>query len=126
MRYLGIDYGSKRIGLAHSDEAGKFAFPHSVLEGDDPIKKIMLLVSKEKVSEIVLGESKDFKGKDNAIMKKIHEFKVELEKTTNIPVHFEPEFLTSVEAERLQGKHDKLDASAAALILQSFLDRKNQ
>jgi len=44
----------------------------------------------------------------------------------NLTVRLEPEFLTSAEAERVQGKNDKIDASAAALILKSYLDKKKQ
>ncbi|TSC67424.1 MAG: hypothetical protein CEO19_233 [Parcubacteria group bacterium Gr01-1014_73] len=58
-------------------------------------------------------------------MKNIREFKIRLEKETGLFVHFEPEFLTSAEAARLQGKNAKLDAAAAALILKSFLEKGN-
>ena len=57
-------------------------------------------------------------------MKKIKTFKLQLEDLLKIPVRYEPEFMTSHQAEQFQGKHDMLDASAAALILQSYLDYK--
>ena len=58
----------------------------------------------------------------NEIMKKISPFVKDLEEKLGLPVHMHPEFLTSMEAERLQGKNDMHDASAAALILKSYLD----
>jgi methionine--tRNA ligase beta chain len=135
MRILGIDYGTKRIGLAISDPEAKFGQPHSVIENSKSTKekvlsKILDIIKTEQVSEVVLGESKDFKGQDNAVMSEIRDFKETLENALSLlappsmPVIFEPEFLTSHQAEYFQGKHDLLDASAAALILQSYLDKK--
>lgn len=125
MRYIGIDYGSKRVGVAISDEEGKLAFPKGVLPNNRYLfTEIKNLCSKE-VGGIVLGESKDYQMKDNAIMEKIRRFKVELEQGIGIPVYFEPEFMTSHQASRFQQEKDLLlDARAAAIILQSFLDRQ--
>lgn len=143
MRYLGIDYGSKRVGVAVSDEEGKFALPLIVLPNDgklvDAVRKI---IGEKSVGAVVLGESKDFKGEDNAIMSDVREFKRVLEETTGLSVHFESEMFTSAEANRINLREPQrsrrsgvrqrrpetnnamLDASAAAIILQSFLDRK--
>ena len=124
MRYLGIDYGSKRVGLAISDEAGEFAFAHSVLQNNvELLPEIKKIIAEKDVEVVVLGESKNYKGEENVIMKAIKEFKVELEKVTGLPVYLEPEFMTSAEAERIQGKNKMHDASAAALILKSYLDK---
>lgn len=124
MRFLGIDYGSKRVGTALSDETGVLAFPHSVIPNDERlIPALKKIVTEEGVTEIVMGESRDYKGKENPIMESILVCKEALERTTNLPVHLEPEFLTSAQAAYFQGKHDKLDASAAAIILQAYLDR---
>lgn len=143
MRYIGIDYGTKRVGVALSDESGRLAFPHSVLKSDKTLlSKIENITKEQKVGIVVLGESKDFKGKDNLVSAKIAEFKKELEDKTGRKVEYEPEFLTSVQAARWQLRrpeasrgsgirsknwraNDMLDASAAAIILQSYLDRKN-
>jgi putative transcription antitermination factor YqgF len=134
-RILGIDYGTKRIGVAISDIGAQFGQPHSVIKNsktkrDEVLAKILEIVKAEQVTEIVLGESKDFKGQDNTVMPDIRDFKKSLENalatlpTPIVPIVFEPEFLTSYQAEYFQGKHDLLDASAAALILQSYLDKK--
>jgi putative Holliday junction resolvase len=124
MRYLGIDYGSKRVGVALSDEGNTFALPHSVIQNSEElVEDLRKIIHENKVGHIILGESKNFKGEDNKIMKDIRNFKEDLENTLNMPVIFEPEFLTSHEAEHIQGKNDMHDASAAALILKSYLER---
>ncbi len=124
MKYLGIDFGSKRVGIAVSDDGGKLAFPHSVTQNDGKLlEKIKEIIEKEKTEQIVIGESKDFKGEPNKIMAQIEEFKKILEEKTKLRISLEPEFLTSAEAEHIQGKTEMHDASAAAIILQSFLDK---
>ncbi len=124
-RLMGIDFGSKRVGVALSDEGGKFAIPKAVLPNDRYLfSEIKKLCDGHSITEIVMGESVDFKGNENPIMTEIKRFKAELERDLGLPVHFEPEFLTSHQAAKLQGSGPLLDASAAALILQSYLDRK--
>jgi putative Holliday junction resolvase len=125
MRILGIDYGSKRVGIAISDEDAQFALPVSVLKNTAGlIAEVQKIAQANEVKEIVLGESRNYKGEANTILEASQKFKEELEKLGFV-VTFEPEFMTSVNAERFQGKNDKSDSSAAALILQSYLDRLN-
>ena len=122
MRIMGIDYGSKRVGVAVSDEAGQFALPVVVLKNSKTLlADVVGLAKTNAVKDIVLGESRDYKGKPNAIFEAAEGFRKELE-AAGFTVHLQLEFMTSVAAERFQGKNDKSDASAAALILQSYLD----
>ena len=126
MRLLGIDYGEKRIGVALSDEVPDFAYPHSVIQNSPhAIKKIQELCIKEGVGAIVLGKSLDYAGTPNPIMKKIEVFKIKLEEASGLPVYWEAEMLTSAEAARVQGKTPTLDASAAALILKSYITKNS-
>ena len=123
MNYLGIDYGSKRVGLAISDPSGSLAFPLTVLENSDNlINEISKICQEKEIDAIVVGESKDYSLNENEIMKEVKPFVKKLEETTKLPVHMHPEFMTSVEAERLQGRNEMHDASAAALILKSYLE----
>ena len=123
---MGIDYGSKRVGIALSDESGTIAVPKAVLPNDRYLfTEVKNLCEGHDVSAIVLGDSKDFKGNPNGIMKDALFFKGELERDLKLPVHLEPEFMTSYQAAREQGEHPLLDASAAAIILQSFLNGLN-
>jgi putative Holliday junction resolvase len=124
-RVLGIDYGSKRSGVAVSDENRQFALPLIVVQNTrDLVEEIAKIALRHQAREIVLGESRNYKGEPNLILTDSIDFKKKLE-ARGLVVHFEEEFMTSAQAERLQGKNDKTDASAAALILQSYLDRIN-
>ncbi len=124
MKYLGIDYGEKNVGIAVSDDDGNLAFAKTVLKNDKKLlENIVKIYKEENIEVVVLGESKNLDGEDNPIQKKILKFQKDL-KNIKIPVILEPEFLTSAEAERIQGKNDKIDASAAALILKSYLDKR--
>ncbi len=123
MKLLGIDYGLKNVGIAISDERFKFAFPFVVLQNSEIlIYDIGRICKENKVIGIVVGESKNFNQDENEIMKEIRPFAQRLETELQIPVYMHPEFMTSQEAERLQGKNNMHDASAAALILKSYLD----
>lgn len=124
MRLLGIDYGSKRVGIALSNIEQTFAQPYKVIENKGKLlEEIKKIATDQGVVGIVLGESKNFKGVDNPIMKDITAFAQTLKDETKLPVYLEPEFLSSHQAQYFQGKHDLLDASAAAIILQSYLDK---
>lgn len=143
MRFLGIDYGTKRIGVAISDERGTLAFPKEIVLNDkNTFDRLEEIIQKEKITEIVIGESVDFKGALNALSARIEVFILELGEKFHLPVHKQKEFLTSVEARRpkdgkksvtyseahskvKQIKSGRVDAKAAALILQRYLDKKN-
>lgn len=124
MKVMGIDFGTKHVGVALSDEGVSFAFPYSVEKNDMGLfGRIRKIIKEEDVHMIVMGESRDYAGNANPIMREIEAFKLRLEKEGSMEVVLEPEFLTSAEAERIQGKHEDLDASAAALILKSYIDK---
>jgi putative Holliday junction resolvase len=128
MRYLGIDYGTKKIGLALSDEEGKIAFPHSVIPAGNSIDisiELRKMIEDENVKAIVIGESLDFKGEENIVAKNARALARALEEETGLPVHFEPEFLSTVQAKRFTGD-TQADAAAAAIILQTFLDKRQR
>ncbi len=120
---MGIDFGSKRVGIALSDESNTIAVPKAVLPNNRFLfGEVKNLCAGHKVTAIVMGDSVDFKGNPNPIMRDALMFKGEIERDLDLPVYLEPEFLTSHEAAREQGQHPLLDASAAAIILQSYLN----
>ncbi len=131
MRYLGIDYGSKKIGLALSDDAGTMGFPHSIIAKTPKlIVELASLIAREHVGAVVIGESRDLGGGENAIAEPARALGAELANLTGVPIHFESEVFTSALARRLPEKQPKtrapktreaVDASAAALILTSYL-----
>jgi len=123
MKLLGIDYGSKRVGTALSNDDRTMAFPLLVIKNDENLlKNVVEMIKDHKVEKVIIGESNDYKQNPNPIMKEIEEFMMELEKLSGIKAILHPELLSSLEAERIQGKNDMLDASAAAIILQSYID----
>lgn len=124
MRILGIDYGAKRVGVAVADSDANMAFPKTVLQNNkDLLPEIKKICTEEKTEKIILGESKDLAGKDNPIAEAISNFKMRLQKEIGIEIIYEPEFYTSAQAARTQGENTMIDASAAAIILQSYLDK---
>jgi len=126
MKIMGIDYGSKQIGVALSDDSGRMAFPKEVVANNvRALAHIKRICDESYVGEIVLGESLDYKNNPNPIMADIERFAGVLRGELGLTVHLEPEFMSSAQAEQIQGKTKGLDASAAAIILQSFLDKKN-
>lgn len=124
MRLLGIDYGKKKVGIALSDPDCAFALPFTTITNSKRlVAEIEDIAVTNGVKEIVLGESKNYKGEPNAILPDALNLKKDLEEKS-FTVHLEPEFMTSAHVEKLQGTTDTIDASAAALILQSFLDKR--
>lgn len=125
-RYLGIDYGTKKLGIAISDDEGRVAFPKEVVPNDHLLlPHIEELCEKEDIAEIVVGESKNLKGEPNPLQHAILQFVHTLEKRTERTVELEPEYLTTRQALTIHNPGKMIDASAAALILQSFLDKRN-
>lgn len=126
MRILGIDYGTRRIGVAVSDETRRFALPVTVVKNSElAVKEVIEIARQHETDTVVMGESRDYKMQPNVIFEQADTFKRQLE-ASGLKVELELEFMTSQQAERLQGKNDMTDASAAALILQSYLDRSQQ
>ncbi len=129
MRHLGIDYGTKKIGLALSDEAGTMGFPKGIVPNDSrAIDEVQKLIRTEQVECIVMGESIAPSGQENPVAKGARVFAEALTEATGVTVVFEPEMYTTQEAKRdFEGVHvsrsGNVDASAAALILTSYLSR---
>lgn len=123
MKYLGIDFGTKRVGVALSDEAGEFAFPKSIFDRHTALEEIALLCEQEKIAGIVIGESLATNEQENEVIEKTKQFALQIQQKINLPVHFEQEMFSSVEAHRYQTKAGGRDDSAAAIILQRYLDK---
>lgn len=125
MKYLGIDHGERRIGIAVSDAGGNIAFPRKViLKSSDALKEIMDLAEAESVSKIIVGLPLSPAGGDTGQTQKVREFAEALRKEIMLPVEFENELLTTHLAEKAGIKKEHTDAAAAALILQSYLDKQ--
>lgn len=125
MKYLGIDFGTKRIGIAISDETGEFAFPKSIIPNSSvAVKKIATIAKEEEVAGIVIGDSVATNEEQNDIGSAVELFSHKLKDMVFVPIIFEREDFSSVEAHRYQTEVGHRDDSAAAIILQRFLDKK--
>lgn len=121
MIYLGVDYGTKRIGLAKADGETRIATPlRTIANEEDTLSIFKKIVAEEGVDEIVVGLPVSFDGKENTFAQKIREFGDKLKKAVVKPVHLQNEVLSSTQAEKSESRD--VDSSAAALILQSFID----
>ncbi len=125
MKRLGIDYGSKKIGIAITDDSGSMAFPHAVVPNDDKFFSfIEELVEERGIEEMIIGHSLNNQGKENPIHEQVKDFITDVTLRIGIPVHLEPEQYTTQQASHIQGRSEKIDASAAALILESFIAKQ--
>lgn len=121
---MSVDYGLRRVGIASTDEAGEFAIPRMVLPNDENLLRAILNFALEnKIEKVVIGESKNLNGELNPIMEDIVKFADALGED-GLEVVFHPEVYTSMEAQQIQGKTAMTDASAAAIILKSYIDSR--
>ena len=136
MRYLGLDLGSKTLGMALSDASGLIASPYQVIRHNENYEQLLSevkrVVEEKNVQEIVLGLPKNMNNKKKKKGNLSLLFKSQLEDLLKIPVHLQDERLTTVEAQNILLKQDAsrkkrkqvIDEVAATIILQSYLDRK--
>lgn len=126
MKYLGIDFGSKKIGFAQSDDDGRMAYPLMIASNDSSLLKDTLeLIREMKFGVVVIGESVDAKGKPNPIAKEARKFGSEIENAIDVKIVFEKEWYSTVEARKQPGNENNrtVDDQAAAIILQRYLDK---
>ena len=139
MRALGIDYGTKRIGLAVSDDAGVIAYPRIVVRGGTTaLDEVEKFARDERVEAVVMGDSRDMNMNENSIMDAARPFGEELAKRLGVPLHFELESFTTAATlafdaamrkrdpgrpSRAPKEREGHDAAAAAVMLQRFLER---
>jgi len=123
MRILGIDYGTKRVGLAISDVEEKIAFPLGVMPNSPSlVRELIVLIAEKEIGRIVIGESLKGDGRENALMEEVHIFVKKLIEAHPIEVAFMNESLTTIEARRASVE-SRVDAQAATLILQRYLEK---
>jgi putative Holliday junction resolvase len=139
VRALGIDYGARRIGLALSDASGTLASPWRVVERPRSEAETVRLVTAEiarlcaeddGLATVVVGWPRHLDGSPNAQTPLAQAFARAIEAATGLPVVLQDERLSSVEAESRLAARDrnwrsrkqKLDAAAAAVVLQDYLD----
>ena len=134
-RALGIDFGTKRVGLALSDRSNMIASPYKTLNyvsEKDLITQLEIIVTKNDIEILVLGLPINMKGEDTAQTIKVRDFR-EILSALRIPIVYEDERLSSVSAinslmlQNVKTGHNKpeIDKTAAAIILQQYLDKNS-
>jgi len=138
MRYIGLDLGSRTLGVSVSDVDGIIATSLMVIrhneEYDRLIEEIKKIIEEKKVDKIVLGLPKNMNGTIGPKGELSYKFKEMIEKNIGLEVFLEDERLTTVQATNLLIKNDTsrkkrknvVDSMAATIILQSFLDKNNR
>jgi putative Holliday junction resolvase len=133
MRYLAIDYGEKRTGLAICDAGQTIVTPLAVIRNQKDLpQKISDIAKTEGAEAVVLGLPLNMDGSEGHQSKLTRKFAEQLKKHLDIPIHFQDERLSSFDAEQRLGpvelttnkRRKRLDAVAAASILEAFLYRK--
>ena len=136
MRYLAIDHGQKRTGLAISDASETPVSPYAVIETanqQELVRRILKVIDEEQIDAVVIGLPLNMDGSEGPRAKKVRQFGLAIEAQTDCPVFLHDERLSSFEADYLSAdldltrkkKKKRLDAIAAAAILRSFIEQKS-
>ncbi len=133
-RYMGIDYGKARIGIAFSDLSGTIASAHSVIkgEGEKDVENLSKLAKSMEVKYIVIGLPLNADGTESEMSKFVQDFGKKLSEKSGLQVFYQDERYTSYEAEeylkeagiRWEKRKELLDKVSAQIILQNYLDER--
>ncbi len=124
MRFLGIDHGQAKIGLALGDNEANFSLPYKIVKTKEFFKVINEILKEESIDEIVLGLPKNLNNEDTQQTAIVYDFLNQLKEVIKLPIHLEDERMTSRLGKELQSdKRKNEDASSAALILETFLKK---
>lgn len=137
MKYVAIDYGQKRTGIAVSDSGGRMAFPRCTLHmktREAFFTELLALIEKEEADALIVGLPIQLDGTDSLTTRQVRNFIDRLGRRSPLPIYAVPEALSSMEAQldlRAAGRSAAkgkavLDQQAAVRILQSFLDQQAQ
>jgi len=140
MRIMGLDYGTKTVGVAISDALFVTAQPYETITREKPaqlrktLQRIEAIIAAEEVGEIALGLPKNMNNTEGERAEETRAFQEMLERRTLLPVVLVDERLTTVEADRIleetgvahSGRKEHIDKMAAAIILQQYLDTRRK
>lgn len=136
MRILALDHGTKRIGVAVSDELQMIAQPLEYIPAEpfaDFLKRLKEILQEKEVEIILVGLPRNMDGSHGPATLKVEAFVAALRNAITIPIQMQDERLTSVQANRVllqanvrrDKRKEKVDKMAAAILLQSFLDGRS-
>ncbi|OGH66203.1 MAG: hypothetical protein A3B90_02820 [Candidatus Magasanikbacteria bacterium RIFCSPHIGHO2_02_FULL_41_13] len=123
MNILGVDYGTKRIGLAWMQPGLDVVLPFGIIqteEREEQLKDLVKLIQEEKIDVVVVGLPLELEtGKETVNTKRVREFAMELQKRCSVKVEFVDERLSSFEADQMGGEASR-DEKAAMVILETY------
>jgi putative holliday junction resolvase len=126
MNILGVDFGTKKIGLAWVQEAMGVVLPYGLIEGDNKVADLAQLIKDEKIDLVVFGLPKntdDDSGEETKNEKRVKAFAKELESEVSVKITFADESFSSAEADAMEGEASR-DEKSAMVILQEYLASK--
>ena len=140
MRIMGLDYGTKTVGVALSDAMLMIAQPYETIPRERPAQlrktrqRLEVIIKEQEVGEIVLGLPKNMNNTEGERAAATREFQEMLERRTLLPVYLQDERLTTIEADRIleetgvahSARKEHIDKIAAAIILQTYLDGRQK
>ena len=134
MKYLGIDLGNQRVGLAISDQTNTIASPYKVIPFTTLFQELTMIIQKETITDIVIGLPKNMNNTLGLSAQKAQTIAEKIAEQYAVNVHLQDERRSTIAAsEYLQrsnmsrkNRRQKIDATAAAIILQTFLDRRDK
>ena len=136
MKYLGLDLGSRTLGIATSDATGLIASTYKTIRHNEDydrlLEEVKQLIEELKIDEVVLGFPKNMNNTIGPKGELSLEFKEKLEKLVTVPIHLQDERLTTKSATDMlimgnvsrKDRKKVVDSVAATIILQTYLDRK--
>lgn len=135
MRILGLDHGTRRVGVAVSDEMHMIALPLEYIAPEpfaDFLKRLKEILREKEIELILIGMPRNMDGSYGPAALKVQEFAAALKDAVTIPLKLWDERLTTTQAQKflIQGgmrrdkRKEKVDQTAAAILLQSYLDSR--
>lgn len=118
--YIGVDYGSVRVGLARGATAARLAEPLKTMPTEQAVSEINRLASENHVAGVVVGLPRNLSGDDTKQTQSVRSWVDSIKKEIDLPFYWQDEALTSAAAANKNAKD--IDAAAAAALLQDFLD----
>lgn len=134
MKCLGMDLGTKTLGLATSDKLGMISSPYKTIRYesiDDLVEEVKIIINELKIEVLVLGYPKNMNNTLGEAVKRTEDFKLKLESATGMEVNLIDERLSTVEAENVllefdvsrKGRKKVIDSVAASIILDTYIRR---
>lgn len=135
MKYIGVDYGKARIGVAKSDPLGVLATPVGTIHEKNfriQLDRLCEIIEKEKADKLIFGLPKNMDGSEGESAELIREFSEKASARTGVPYELVDERLSTVSAHKIlndvnmsgsKKRRDVVDTVSAVIILQSYLDK---